>query len=158
LAAAEDVYFANMGTITVAGTSGTPTVATLAIAKNVEATIESTIEYARGWGTTLIAGQAKHSVQVSVKIGFLKFLPGVSSWWPEYIFNSAGGGTIADTNVVTTFTVTAQFNPLSSANTKLLRTVTQVGFPKFPMKATENQWVQVDLEGIGVNATDSNPA
>ena len=158
MTAAEDVYFANMGIITVAGAGGTPTSATIAVAKNVEATIESTIEYARGWGTTKIVGQAKHSVQVSVKIGFIKFNPIVSSWWPEFVFNSSGGGTIADTNVVNLFTVTAQFTPLTSTNTKLLRTISQVGFPKFPMKASENGWIQVDMEGIGVDATDTNPA
>ena len=36
-AATEDVYFANMGIITVAGASGTPASATIAVAKNVEA-------------------------------------------------------------------------------------------------------------------------
>jgi hypothetical protein len=148
-----------MGVITVAGTSGTPSVDTIAIAKDVEATVEFEEVYAYGWGTILIAGRAKHSAKVSVKIGFLKFLPTVTAWWPEYILNpTAADGTVSDTNVVKTFTVTAQFTPLTSTNSKLLRTVTNVSFPKFPMKATEGQWVKVDMEGVGSTLVDTNPA
>ena len=153
-AATEDVYFANVGVITITS----PVSATIAIAKDIEATFKSDELIAYGFGSAEGQAKAKYNFRVSVKIGWIKFLPTVSVWWPYYITDpSAGTGALIDTNTVGLFTVTAKFKPLTSGNTILLRTVTGVSFPKFPMKATENQWVKVDLDGEGIDLTDTNP-
>jgi hypothetical protein len=155
MTAAEDVYFANVATIAVTS----PVSATIAIAKDVEATFESDEIIAYGFGSAVGQAKAKYNFRVNVKIGWLKFLPTVSTWWPLRITAPASGdGSVTDTNTVAQFTITAQFLPLTSGNTKLLRTVTGVVFPKFPMKATENQWVKMDLEGTGITLVDTNPA
>jgi hypothetical protein len=149
-----------MGVITVAGASGTPAALTLALVKDIEATVSWEHVEAYGWGTVQRAGVAKHSQKVTVKIGWIKFAPKLAEWFPFYIGEpAAGAGTLTDSNAVTLFTVTAQFNPLDSTGTvKMLRTVTGVYFPNFPMKATEGQFVKVDMEGYGVTAVDTNPA
>jgi hypothetical protein len=154
-AATEDVYFANMGTVAITS----PVSATLAIVKDVEATFQSDELIAYGFGSALGQAKAKYNFRVAVKVGFIKFLPTTSTWWPLQITNpGTGSGAVTDTNAVQQFTVTALFLPLTSGNTKLLRTVTGVVFPNFPLKATENQWVKVDLEGEGVTLADTNPA
>ena len=156
-AAAEDVYFANMGTITVVGTSGTPTVRTIAIAKDIEATFSSDELKAYGFGSAKIQAKAKYNFKVDVKIGWIKFAPKLGEWFPFWITDpTSGGGTVVDTNTVKLFTVVASFNPLTSTNTPLIRSITSVSFPDFPMKATENQWVKVDLEGSGFAMADTN--
>ena len=159
-AATESVYFGNMCTMTVANSTGTPAALTLAIGKDIEITEGWEHVEAYGWGTTIRAGVAKHSRKVTVKIGWLKFAPKLAEWFPFWIKDSAAGsGTAADVNTVTLFTITGQFTPFDSTGTvKLLRTVTNVYFPNFPMKATEGQFVKVDLEGYGSTVVDSNPA
>lgn len=148
-----------MGTLTVAGASGTPASRTLAVAKDVEVTFEAEEALAYGWGSILIQGRAKYNAKVTVKIGWLKFAPAVTEWFPFWITDpSAGGGTVVDTNTVMLFDVTAKFSNLGAAGgVDLLRTVSDVSFPKFPMKATEGQWVKVDLEGVGQTLVDTNP-
>jgi hypothetical protein len=160
MAATDTVYFANMGTITVAGAGGTPASKTLALVKDVEATVKWEHAKAMGWGTIQRAGVAKYNQSVEVKIGYIKFAPKVGEWFPFYIGDSsAGAGSITDTNAVTLFTVTAQFVPLDSSGTvKLLRTISGVFFNSFPLKASENQWVKVDLAGEGITTVDTNPA
>jgi hypothetical protein len=159
-AATESVYFGNMCTMTVAGASGTPAVHTLAVGKDIEITDGWEHVEAYGWGTVNRVGVAKHSRKVTVKIGWIKFAPKLAEWFPFYIGESAAGsGTPADTNAVTLFTITGLFQPLDSTGTvKLLRTVSSVYFPNFPMKAAEGQFVKVDLEGYGISVVDSNPA
>lgn len=159
-AATDTVYFANQGVITVAGASGTPAAKTLAVVKDIELTISWEHAEAYGWGTIQRVGVAKHTQKVDVKIGYIKFAPKVGEWFPYYIGDaSTGAGTITDTNAVTLFTVTGQFAPLDATGTvKVLRTVTGVYFPKFPMKASEGQFIKVDMEGTGVTVVDTNPA
>lgn len=157
MAAAEDCYFADLCVITV--TPPGKAAQTIALGQDIEATFKSTEVYARGMGSELIQNRAKHSIQVDVKIGFLKFLPTVTTWFPFYITDpTTGGGTVVDTCRCGLFTVTAQFYPMTATNTNLLRTVTNVSFPEFPMKATYNQWVKVDLSGVGQTLVDTNPA
>ena len=158
--ATSSVYFANQGVITVAGASGTPAAVTLAVVKDVTVSVEWEHAEAYGWGTVQRVGVAKHTQKVSVKVGWIKFAPKLAEWFPFYIGDSAaGGGTLVDTNAVTLFTITAQFTPLDATGTvKLLRTVTGVYFPKFPITATEGQFMKVDMEGTGVTLVDTNPA
>ena len=159
-ATTDSLYFANQGVITVAGASGTPASKTLAVVKDVEATVHWEHVEAYGWGTIDRVGVAKHTQKVDVKIGYISFAPKTGEWFPFYIGDATtGAGSITDTNAVTLFTITAEFIPLSSTGTvKLLRTITGVYFPKFPLKATEAQFVKVDMEGTGVTVVDTNPA
>ena len=157
-AATPDIYFGNMGVTTVAGGSGTPAVLTLAAVKDCEVTEEWEHAEAYGWGSVDRVGVAKYNHKVTVKIGWIKFAPKLGEWWPLYIKDaSAGAGSSTDTNTVTLFTVTLQINPLTSGNTNLLLTVSNVYFPKFPIKATEGQWIKVDMEGVGTTSVASNP-
>jgi len=154
-------FFANKGTITVVGTSDSPAVVTLAVVKDVE--INTTAEHVPlyGWGSIKRQAVARHSAKVSVKVGFMKFAPSVSGssaspWFPFWSLNpTAGTGTLEDTNTVKLFTVTANF--LNEAGENLLATVSNVYFPNFPLKASEGQWVRVDLDGEGSDITFTNP-
>ena len=156
MAAGEDCYFADLCAITV--TPAGSTTQTIALGQDLELTMKSTEIYARGMGGELIQNRAKHSIQVDVKLAFLKFLPTVTTWFPYYIMNSAAGGTLVDTCRCTLFTVTGQIYPMTAANNNVLRTVTNVSFAEFPMKVTYNQWVKVDLSGVGQTLVDTNPA
>jgi hypothetical protein len=159
-AATDALYFANMGTITVAGSGGTPAAKTLAVVQNVKASLKWDEVLAYGWGSNLIQGRAKHQQKVDVEIEYLKFAPKVGEWWPFYIGDSAAGaGTITDTNKVTTFTVTAAFEPLDATGTvKILRTITGVSFSEFPLDAKVGDWIRVNMKGTGTTVVDTNPA
>jgi hypothetical protein len=159
-AATETLYFANMGTLTVAGAGGTPAVKTLAVVKSVKASVKWDELLAYGWGSTNIQGRAKYNQKVDVELAYIKYAPKVGEWWPYFIGDSAsGGGTIVDTNKVTLFTITAQFEPLDATGTvKHLRTISNVSFSEFPLEAKEGQWIEVNLKGTGVTVVDTNPA
>lgn len=157
MAAAEDCYFADLTAITVTPPGGSAQ--TIALGQDFEATFKSTEVYARGMGSELIQNRAKHSIQVDVKLGFIKFLPTVATWFPYYIMNpTSAGGTLTDTCRCALFTVTGQIYPMTATNNNWLRTVTNVSFPEFPLKVTYNQWVKVDLSGTGQTLVDTNPA
>jgi hypothetical protein len=157
----ESTFFANKGTITVAGASGSPSVVTLAVVKDVEIVMSAEHVPLYGWGSVKRVAVAKHSAKVSVKIGFAKFSPavsgsGASPWFPFWILNAtAGTGTLSDSNTVKTFTVTANF--ISEDGENLLATIANVYFPNFPLKMTEGTWMRVDLDGEGSDITFTNP-
>jgi hypothetical protein len=154
-------FFANKGTITVLGTSSTPTVITLAVVKDVEITTSFEHVPLYGWGSIKRQAVAKHSAKVSVKVGFMKFSPAVatgtgSPWFPFWINRpSDGTGTLEDTNTVKLFTVTANF--INESGENLLATISNVYFPNFPLKMSEGQWMRVDLDGEGNDITFTNP-
>jgi hypothetical protein len=159
-AATDALYFANMGVITVAGSGGTPAAKTLAVVKNVKASLKWDEVLAWGWGSIQIQGRAKHQQKVDVEIEYMKYAPKLTEWWPLYIADSAtGGGTVTDTNKVTTFTVTAQFEPIDATGTvKLLETITGVSFSELPTEAKEGDWIRCNLKGTGTTVVYSNPA
>jgi len=157
MAAAEDCYFADLCAITVTPPGGSPQ--TIALGQDLELTLKSTEVYARGMGSELIQNRAKHSIQVDVKLSFIKFLPTVTTWFPYYIMApAAASGALTDTCRCALFTVTGEIFPMTATNTNLLRTVTNVSFPEFPLKVTYNQFVKVDLSGVGQTLVDTNPA
>jgi len=159
-AATDQLYFANMGVITVAGASGTPAAKTLAVVQNMKAVLKWDEVLAYGWGSTQIQGRAKHQQKVEVEIEYLKFAPKVGEWWPFYIADSAaGGGTVTDTNKVTLFTVTGQFEPIDATGTvKVLETITGVSFSEFPLDAKVGDWIRCNLKGVGTTVVYTNPA
>jgi hypothetical protein len=156
-AAAADNYFGDLCTIMVTppGGSSTP----IAMAQDLELTMKSTETYARGMGSELIQNRAKYGLQVDVKLSFIKFLPVVGSWFPYFIMDpTSGGGTLVDTCRCALFTITGEIYPMTTGNDNVLRTVTNVSFPEFPLKVTYNQWVKVELSGVGQTLVDTNPA
>ncbi len=155
-AAAADNYFADLCAIQIQPPGGSLT--TVAMGQDLELTFKSTETYARGMGSELIQNRAKYGIQVDVKLTWLKFLPAVSSWAPFYITNpTAGDGTLLDTCRCALFNVTGEIYPMTTGNDNWLRTVSNVSFPEFPLKVTYNQWVKVELSGVGQTLTDNNP-
>jgi hypothetical protein len=155
-AAAEDSYFADLCAITVTPPSGGSQ--TIALGQDLELTMKSTEVYARGMGSEFIQNRAKHSIQVDVKLSFIKFLPTVATWFPFYIMDpTSGTGALTDTCRCALFTITGEIFPMTATNKNWLRTVTNVSFPEFPLKVTYNQWVKVDLSGVGQTLADTNP-
>ena len=158
MTASEDTYFADLCAITVQPTTPAKSSQTIALGQDLELTMKSTEVYARGMGSELIQNRAKHSIQVEVKLAFIKFLPTVTSWFPYFIMDPTNGaGTLTDICRCALFTVTGEIYPMTAANNNWLRTVTGVSFPEFPLKVTYNQWVKVDLSGVGQTLTDTNP-
>ncbi len=158
-AAAEDTYFADLCAIIVTPTTPSKGAQTIALGQDLELTMKSTEVYARGMGSELIQNRAKHSIQVDVKLSFIKFLPTVGTWFPYFIMDpTSGAGTLTDTCRCALFTITGEIYPMTSTNNNWLRTVTNVSFPEFPLKVTYNQWVKVDMSGVGQTLVDTNPA
>jgi len=135
---ATSVAFANRGTITITGET------TPEVIKDVEITISAEHVPLYGWGSILRQGVAKHSLKVSVKIGYVKFSP-VKTGFPYNIYCSSG--TLTDSNAVPEYTVVGVF---TFEDAQILRcTITGVYFPDMPFKASEGQWIRLDLTGEG---------
>lgn len=158
---ASTIAFANRGTITVGGPNDlVPTVETLAVIKDVELTISSEHVPLYGWGSILRQAVAKHSLKVSVKIGWVKFNPSVSATggWIFSIGASPGytaDGTWTDINAVHLFDVNALF--VFEDGQQLNGKITNVYFPDLPLKASEGQWVRLDMSGEGQTVVFTNP-
>lgn len=144
------VAFANRGVVTIAGSTGTPAVSTFAVVKDVEIAVSYEHVPLYGWGSIRRQGVAKHSEKVGVKVGSMKFNPQVTAsptWW-SYITNPTSGGTTdEDTNTVKLFNITATF---TFEDGQILKgTVYDVYFPSFPLRASEGQWIKLDVSGEG---------
>jgi hypothetical protein len=161
---ASTTFFANRGTITPGGPSGlVPTAVSLGVVKDVELTVSAEHVPLYGWGSILRQGIAKHSLKVAVKIGYCKFNPvcsggGTAAEW----FFSIGAspnvipdGTIVDTNAVHLFDVDAEF--VGEDGVKLHALITDVYYPDLPLKASEGQWVRIDMSGEGKTVVFTNP-
>jgi len=142
------VAFANMATLSVGGTP-------LAVIKDVEVTLSAEHVPLYGWGSILRQGIAKHSFKVGVKVGYCKFDPGIGSF-PLSIFTTAGA--VNDTNAVVVYSIVGVFNFLdNTTGTQLIRmTITDVYFPEMPLKASEGQWIRLDLAGEGSTVAIAN--
>jgi len=161
MAISSDTFFGNRGTLAIAGTSN-PASATLAVLKGVELNV--TFEHAElyGMGSILRQDVAKHTAKVEVSLKFAKFDPTITSstFFPYWILNPSAttspSGTIEDTNVVKTFTVTT--NWVGTGGRKIQAVVTNVYFESFPMPLPENDFVVLDMKGYGDTITFTNPA
>lgn len=149
------VAFANRGTIKIEGSTGTPASSTFAVVKDVELTVSAEHVPLYGWGSIFRQYVAKHSQKVSVKIGSMKFNPdaakptGASPWWSYVTGPTAGGYTNEDTNTVKLFTVDAVFT--FEDGQVLHGKVYNVYFPSLPFRASEGQWVKLDVTGEGAS-------
>lgn len=151
----QSVAFANRGVIKIAGTSGGPTGQYFAVVKDVELVMSWEHVPLYGWGTIRRVAVAKHSQKIQVKIGSMKFNPGVAAgslpWW-SYVSNPSSGGTTAeDTNSVKLFDIDAYFT--FEDGQVLHGTVGSVYFPNIPFRAAEGQWIKLDVAGEGASIT-----
>ena len=164
MAAAATIYFANEATLAVEGqTASNPPSESLAVLKDVEVIAEWEHSELYGFGTTRRVGVCKHTAKCTVKFKYMKYLPtvsGATAWFPMWMADATGAtptGVTVDTNTVRLFKITGVFAPQGSGNSKLQAVVESVYFPKFPLKATENEFVPVEMEGIGTFVTYTNP-
>lgn len=146
-------FFANKGEINIAGENDTPAAlggTGLAVVKDIEIDASSEHVPLWGWGSIRRVAVARHSGKVSVKIGYMKFNPAASTIL-AYIMNplgtSAGAMEYTNVNDVKLFVVT--FKITNEDGDVLTGTVHDVYFPGFPMKASEGQWMKMDLSGEG---------
>lgn len=156
-------YFANKGVLTIAGQGGaTPSDQVAAIVKDVE--INWQVEHVPlyGWGSIKRQAMARHSLKVAVKVGYCKFAPNASGtgtpWWAFYIIAPTDGITASgttDTNTVKYFDIEALFT--GENGDTMQAKITNVAFTNFPMRASEGQWMKVDLDGEGDDIIWSNP-
>lgn len=160
-ATAEVSFFANVGTLTVTpvGVTGA-TATTVAVIKDIEVDFSAEHVGLWGWGTTKRVAVARHTVKIPVKVGFASFNPDVTTtkWWAWYILHPLGTSTMGDvstTNTVQLFTIVANWTG-SDGSTILKGTVSEVYFKNLPIKATEGQWMKVDLQGEGSTVSYSN--
>lgn len=156
--ATEAVGFANRGVITVGGTGGVkPTTATLGVVKDVEITLSAEHVPLYGWGSIKRQGVAKHSMKVAVKVGWVKFDPVKTTGW-QFSWGAIPGadatGSITDSNLVHLFDITATFTMEDGQILKA--TITDVFFPDFPLKASEGQWIRIDMSGEGKDVVYAN--
>lgn len=139
------IAFANRGTITISGETAPQVI------KDVEITISAEHVPLYGWGSILRQAVAKHSLKVGVKIGYVKFDP-LKSGFPFSIYCTAGA--MRDTNAVPTYTVEGLF---TFEDSQVLRcTISGVYFPDMPFKASEGQWIRLDLSGEGSTIVFAN--
>ena len=104
---------------------------------------------------------ARVKVKVDVKVKYAKFDPVVASWWQMGILSGTAGtmtGATVDTNSVALFDIEGLLKDGAATDyTDLKAVVSDVYFPSMPLVISENQWVQMDLSGVGKSVTFSNP-
>ena len=157
----QSVCFANRGTVTIVGVNGTPATFSFAVVKDVELTVSADHVPLYGWGSTFRVAVAKHQQKVSVKVGSMKFNPyiaGASPAWYGLITapsaGSTGSLTNEDTNTVKLFNIIARFT--FEDGQVLQGTVYNVYFPNLPLRASEGQWMKLDMSGEGAYVLWSN--
>lgn len=153
----ETTYFANKGTLTISCSGATTT---FAVVKDVEVTVSADHVPLYGWGSIKRVAVARHSAKVSVKIGAAKFglNTGSGPSLPFWIVSPSAGAvtsSMEDTNTVRLFTLTWKFVGEDAGTVQAV--VSNVYFPNFPLKATEGQWMQLNLDGEGSDIAFSNP-
>lgn len=153
------VAFANRGIVSVVGSDATPAASNFSVVKDVELAVSYDHVPLFGWGSIQRQYVAKHSEKVSVKVGSMKFNPsmtGTVAWWSYITGPTSGGATDEDTNSVKLYDVAATF--VFEDGQKLMGTVHDVYFPTFPLRASEGQWLKLDMSGEGAYVVWSNPA
>jgi len=153
-AAAPGTFFSNQGTLTIAGTSGTPAATGVLAIQNVTITPKHDTALARGWGSNLILTQYQYNFQVDVDIEFIEWDPTVTTNLQMYILNASAGGTYADTNTAPSFTVAVKWT--SSAAVIMDVSITGVVFKQFDIDAKYGDMLHVKLTGTGSNVTFTN--
>ena len=154
--------FANQGTIAVNVGGSSTGAAVLGVVKDVEFTVGAEHVPLYGWGSILRQAVAKHSAKVTVKVGYMKIDPVVTTGFQFSILHpGTPDGAFLDTNTVQLFCIEGLFvfqadSTGSPALQHLHAKVENVYFPSFPMKAAEGQWVKCDMTGEGSTVTFTN--
>lgn len=150
----QTVAFANRGKVYIAGANGTPAQWAFAAVKDVEITVSADHVPLYAWGSIFRIAVAKHQQKIAVKVGSMKFNPAVTgsspAWWGFITAPSAGATGSAsgeDTNSVKLFNIDAVF---TFEDGQVLRgKVYNVYFPNLPIRASEGQWMKLDISGEG---------
>jgi len=157
---ADTIWFANKGTLAIAGVGGTPASITVGVVKDVEISVSADHVPLYGWGSIKRQGVARHSLKVGVKIGFAKFAPLTTAvgstpiWFPFYVLSPTDGvvtSAVNDVNTVKLFDVTVVLTGEDAGTLTIV--AKNVYFPNFPLKASEGQWIRVDMDGEGSDIT-----
>ena len=155
----EYTYFGNRGRLQIGDQN-------VAVLKGIEMT--PSYERADLYGQDSIFRQdvARHTAKVEVKIRAAKFDPSISS--PTGVFGAylsalapSGGtyaGTFQDTNICSTFSVDFWISTDGTTTGQLKATVTNVVFDSLPLPMPENDFVVLDLTGVGKSVSFSNAA
>ena len=151
---APGTFFSNQGTLTVAGTGGTPAATAVLAIQNVTITPKHDTALARGWGSNLILQQYQYNFQVDVDIEYIEWDPTVASALQMYILNSSAGGTYNDTNTPPTFTVAVKWT--NSASVIMDVTISNVVFKQFDIDAKYGDMLHVKLTGTGSTVVFTN--
>ena len=150
--AAEGVFFSNAGALTLTGgSSGAKSVSAI---QNVTIDTHYEIAKAYGWGSIFRLGAGQYNFEVDVSIENIKWDPTVTCWFGEYILNTTGGGTVADTNTPVAFSVVTTFT--NSTGTLMKLTVSNVVFKNLKFDAKMGEWVRCNLEGSGSTIVIAN--
>jgi hypothetical protein len=153
MTAAEGVFFSNAGVLTVTGGTGTLNTAFSAI-QNVKIEPRFEISKAFGWGSIFRFGAAQYNFEVDVSIEWIKWDPTTSCWIGNYFLNTAGGGTVKNTNTPVSFSVVVSWT--NTGGTMMKLEISDVVFKNMPIDAKMGEWVRVNLEGSGANIVISN--
>lgn len=147
---AEGVYFSNAGTLTVAGTGGTPAATEVSAIQGVKVEPRFEIAKAYGWGSILRLGAAQYNFEVDISIEWIKWDPTNTTWLGAYWLGAGtadGSGSVKDTNTPQTYTAVLTYTSEKGALMKL--TVSCIVFKNMPIDAKMGEWVRVSLEGSG---------
>lgn len=148
---AEYTYFANRGTLTIDSE-------TVAVLKGIEITANWETETLYGMDSILRQDEAKHTVDVEVKISSAKFDPALASGFSSAYGGSLSGNeaspalTITDTNDVAVFDVVASIQGTGQTTTTTI-TVSDVYFESLPFPMSENDFITFELTGHGKTVT-----
>ncbi len=120
-------------------------------------------EHIEEYGMDSILREAVNKVKFKVdfKAKFAKFNPAVATWWMMEVWNPSAGGTagaVTDTNTVKLFSATGTITDGAASPTKLQAVIANIYFPATPIVLAENQYVVLDLAGVGSLITFTNPA
>ena len=152
---AEGVYFSNAGTLTVAGTGGTPTATTVSAIQGVKVEPRFDIAKAYGWGSILRLGAAQYNFEVDISIEWIKWDPTKTTWLGAYWLGAGtANGTVNDTNTPQTYVAVLTYT--SDVGTLMKLTVSGIVFKNMPIDAKMGEWVRVSLEGSGSNIVIAN--
>ena len=148
--AGQSVAFANRGFIYAdIGGQVSPTTA-LGVVKDVEITMSAEHVPLYGWGSIARQAVAKHSFKIPTKVGYVKWNPSTSAFPMVIHGGAAAGWSTGDTNVVNLYAIKAVF-AFEDGQT-LTGTIHNIFFPDLPIKASEGQWIRIDVSGEGASA------
>jgi len=151
----EGVYFSNAGTLTVAGTGGTPSATGVLAIQGVKVEPRFDIAKAYGWDSILRQGVAQYNFEVDISIEWIKWDPTKTTWLGAYWLGAGtAGGTVKNTNTPQTYEAVLTY--ISDVGTKMILTITGIVFKNMPIDAKMGEWVRVSLEGSGSNIVIAN--